>query len=156
MKMVKKNLVILSDPEKFEAIPGRGVMSVVENKIIYMGTRKLMLEKNIDIGNIEATIAKLEDDGKTAMLMAINNTIEAIIAVADTLKENSKEAIEDLQKMGIDVYMITGDNKRTANAIAKQVGITNVLAEVLPENKAEEVEKLKTNGKSCCNGWRWN
>lgn len=143
----KKELGNISDPEKFEAIPGRGVMSVVDSKVIYIGTRKLMLEKNIDLGNIESAITKLEDDGKTAMLFAINNTIEAIIAVADTLKENSKEAIEDLQKMGIDVYMITGDNKRTAQAIAKQVGIVNVLAEVLPENKALEVEKLKKQGK---------
>ncbi len=143
----KKELGIVSDPSKFEAIPGRGVMSVIDNKVIYMGTRKLMAEQKIDLGNIEVDIAKLEDEGKTAMLMAIDNQLEALVAVADTLKESSKEAIEELQKIGIDVYMITGDNKRTANAIAKQVGITNVLAEVLPENKAEEVEKLKAKGK---------
>jgi Cu+-exporting ATPase len=137
----KKEFGNIPDPDKFEAIPGRGVMTFVDNKLIYMGTRKLMLEKEIDLGEIESTLVKLEDDGKTAMLMAVNNTIEAIIAVADTVKENSKEAIEDLQNMG------TGDNKRTANAIAKQVGITNVLAEVLPENKAQEVEKLKSMGK---------
>jgi P-type Cu+ transporter len=143
----KKEMVKVDDPGKFEAIPGRGVKSVIDNKVIYMGTRKLMTEQSIDMGSIEAIITKLEDDGKTAMLMAIDNTLEAIIAVADTLKESSKEAIDELKKMGIDVYMITGDNKRTANAIAKQVGITNVLAEVLPENKAEEVEKLKAKGK---------
>lgn len=137
----------LSDPDRFEAIPGRGVMAVVGDKVIYLGTRKLMNDKNINLNNIESEIAKLEDEGKTAMLMAIGNNLSAIIAVADTLKENSKEAIEELQKMGIEVYMITGDNKRTANAIAKQVGIKNVLAEVLPENKAEEVEKLKKQGK---------
>lgn len=143
----KKDMGNLPDPDQFEAIPGRGVMSVIDNKVIYIGTRKLMTEKGIDLGTVEASIAKLEDDGKTAMLMAVNNIMEAIIAVADTLKENSREAIEDLQKMGIAVYMITGDNKRTANAIARQVGIANVLAEVLPENKAEEVEKLKKQGK---------
>lgn len=137
----------VGDPSKFEAIPGRGVKSVIDNKVIFMGTRKLIHEQNIEIGSIEAAIIKLEDEGKTAMLMAIDNTLEAIIAVADTIKETSKEAIEELKKMGIDVYMITGDNKRTAHAIAKQVGITNVLAEVLPENKAEEVEKLKAKGK---------
>jgi Cu+-exporting ATPase len=142
----KKEYTVISDPDNFEAIPGRGVKSIVDNRVIYMGTRKLMKEQNIAIDNVETTIAKLEDEGKTAMLMAIDNTLEAIIAVADTLKENSKEAIDELQRMGIEVYMITGDNKRTANAIAKQVGITNVLAEVLPENKAEEVEKLMANG----------
>jgi Cu+-exporting ATPase len=144
----RKESGAIPDPDSFEAIPGRGVRAVVENRTIHMGTRKLMLEKGIDTGPIESALAKLEDDGKTAMLMAVENTLEAIVAVADTLKENSKEAIEDLQKMGIEVYMITGDNKRTANAIAKQVGITQVLAEVLPENKAREVEKLKSSGKA--------
>ncbi len=143
----KKELGSIPDPDSFEAIPGRGVKAVVASKTIYMGTRKLMLEQQIDTGSIEETLTKLEDNGKTAMLIAVDNTLEAVIAVADTLKENSKEAIEDLQKMGIEVYMITGDNKRTANAIAKQVGITNILAEVLPENKAQEVDKLKSKGK---------
>lgn len=143
----KKVLGSVVDPGKFEAIPGRGVLAVMDDKTIHMGTRKLMIEQGIDLGNVESTITRLEDEGKTAMLMAINHNLEAVVAVADTLKENSKEAIEDLKKMGIDVYMITGDNKRTANAIARQVGITNILAEVLPENKAEEVEKLKAQGK---------
>lgn len=143
----KNELGNLPDPERFEAIPGRGILSVIGDKTIYIGTRKLMTEKGISISNNEANIVKLEDEGKTAMLVAINDQIEAIVAVADTVKENSKEAIEDLHKMGIEVYMITGDNKRTAQQIAKQVGITNVLAEVLPENKAEEVEKLKKQGK---------
>jgi Cu+-exporting ATPase len=137
----------LADPQEFEAIPGRGVKAVINNKVVYMGTRKLMREKEIELGNIEDTIARLEDEGRTAMLLAVDNNIEAIIAVADTVKENSRAAIEDLQKMGLEVFMITGDNKRTANAIAGQVGITNVLAEVLPEKKAEEVEKLKKLGK---------
>lgn len=143
----KKKFDSIPDPDKFEAIPGRGIMAFTEDKLIYMGTRKFMLEKEIDIEKIESSLVKLEDNGKTAMLMAVNNTMEAIIAVADTVKENSKEAIEDLQKMGIAVYMLTGDNQRTANAIAKQVGITHILAEVLPENKAQEIEKLKSKGK---------
>lgn len=137
----------LPDPDEFEAIPGRGIKSVIGDKEIYIGTRKLMAQIGLDTAGIEADIAKLEDEGKTAMIMAVDNKIEAIVAVADTVKEHSKEAIEELQKMGIEVYMITGDNLRTANAIAKQVGIKNVLAEVLPENKAEEVEKLKSQGK---------
>ncbi len=143
----KKELGNIKDPDRFEAIPGRGVKSVIDGKTIYIGTRKLMLEQGIDMGNVEAAITGLEDEGKTAMLMSIDKKLTALIAVADTLKESSKEAIEELKNIGIDVYMITGDNKRTANAIAKLVGITNVLAEVLPENKAEEVEKLKASGK---------
>ena len=143
----KKEFGSIKDPDRFEAIPGRGVVAEADDMVIHIGTRKLMHEKGISVENVESVITRLEDEGKTAMLMAIGNTLEAIIAVADTLKENSKEAIEDLQAMGIEVYMITGDNKRTANAIAKQVGITNVLAEVLPENKAEEVEKLKGRGR---------
>ncbi len=137
----------ISDPDGFEAIPGRGIKAVAGDKELYIGTRKLLKEKGINIENIENIISALEDEGKTAMLMAINNKAEAVLAVADTVKENSKAAIEELLKMGIEVYMITGDNKRTAAAIAKQVGITNVLAEVLPENKAEEVEKLKKQGR---------
>ncbi len=137
----------ISDPDGFEAIPGRGIKAVAGDKELYIGTRKLLMEKGINIENIENIISALEDEGKTAMLMAINNKAEAVLAVADTVKENSKAAIEELLKMGIEVYMITGDNKRTAAAIAKQVGITNVLAEVLPENKAEEVEKLKKQGR---------
>ncbi|HOM01869.1 MAG TPA: heavy metal translocating P-type ATPase [Acetivibrio sp.] len=143
----KREFGTIPDPAKFEAIPGRGVAAVFDDKTIYIGTRKLMTEKGIDISKIEFDIAKLEDEGKTAMIMAADDRVEAILAVADTVKENSKEAIEQLMKMGIYVYMITGDNERTARAIAKQVGITNVLAEVLPENKAEEVEKLKKQGK---------
>ena len=143
----KKDFGNLPDPDEFEAIPGRGIMAAVDGKVLYIGTRKLMLEKGVNIGDLEASISRLEDDGKTAMLLAVNNVMEAIIAVADTLKESSGEAIEELQKMGIEVYMITGDNIRTARAIAKQAGITNILAEVLPENKAEEVEKLKKQGK---------
>jgi len=137
----------LPDPDKFEAIPGEGILAAVGDKSLYIGTRKLMTKKGIDISKYESTIIKLEDEGKTAMLVSLNNCLEAIIAVADTVKENSKEAIEDLKNIGIEVFMITGDNKRTANKIAKDVGITNVLAEVMPENKAEEVEKLKKQGK---------
>lgn len=143
----KADLGNLPDPDRFEAIPGMGIVAEAEGRLLYIGTRKLMLEKGINIDGLEASISGLEDEGKTAMLVAVNNIIEAVIAVADTLKESSREAIEELKKMGIQVYMITGDNKRTADAIARQAGISDVLAEVLPENKAEEVEKLKKQGK---------
>lgn len=143
----KENNGQIDDPEVFEAIPGRGVRAVIKQQEVYVGTRKLMMEQGIDTEPVEDQISQLEDQGKTAMLMAIDGKLEAVLAVADTLKESSQEAIADLQEMGIEVYMITGDNQRTADAIARQVGITQVLAEVLPENKAEEVEKLRAEGK---------
>jgi Cu+-exporting ATPase len=137
----------VSDPDKFEAIPGKGVRAEVQGKEILIGTRKLMNEKQIALGETDILISRMEDEGKTAMLMAVNNTLEAIIAVADTLKESSRAAIAEFKKMGLEVYMITGDNQRTARAIADQVGIDQVLAEVLPENKAEEIRKLQQAGK---------
>jgi Cu+-exporting ATPase len=137
----------LSEPDGFEAIPGRGVQAVVNGKTVYVGTRRLMREKGIDIEGVESRITKLEDQGKTAMLMAVEDKLAGILAVADTVKESSPEAIADLQNMGIEVYMITGDNHRTADAIARQVGIRHVLAEVLPENKAEQVNQLQAEGK---------
>lgn len=143
----RKKVGSIPDPDKFEAIPGKGVMAEFDGRTLHMGTRRLMQSLGIETKNFESAIAGLEDEGKTAMLMSVDNTIEAIIAVADTLKEGSKEAIHALKEMGIEVYMITGDNRRTALAIAKQVGITNVLAEVLPEKKAQEVEQLKAQGK---------
>lgn len=143
----KKELGELPDPERFEAVPGRGVKVTFGGKEILIGTRKLMSETGIELGEVQGTLEALEDDGKTAMLMAVDHELAALLAVADTLKESSKEAIDELQSMGIEVYMITGDNSRTANAIARQVGIRNVLAEVLPEHKAEEVEKLRRQGK---------
>ena len=137
----------IDDADSFEAIPGRGVKAIIDGQEIYVGTRKLMREKGITFATVEKSITDLEDQGKTAMLMAVNGNLESIVAVADTLKENSREAIADLQNMGLEVYMITGDNRRTADAIARQVGIKTVLAEVLPENKAIEVQKLQALGK---------
>lgn len=147
VKRGKEVLGELPDPQNFSAIPGHGVKANVQGKTILLGTRKLMRERNVAIEKAEETMAELESQGKTAMLLAVDGAAAGIIAVADTVKENSLEAIRELQRMGIDVVMITGDNKRTATAIAKQVGITHVLAEVLPEDKANEVQKLKAQGK---------
>lgn len=147
VKKGEESGIKLIDPEKFNVIPGHGIFAVVEGKEIYLGNRKLMKDKNIDIKDIEDEIIRLENQGKTTMILSVNGRIEGIIAVADTVKEHSKEAIKELKSMGIEVYMITGDNERTAKAIAKEVGIENVLAEVLPEHKAEKVEKLKAQGK---------
>jgi Cu+-exporting ATPase len=137
----------VADPEQFEALPGKGVRAVVQGKEIIIGTRQLMWEQQIDLAQCEIQLARLEDDGKTAMLMAVEASLQAIIAVADTLKEHSREAIEEFRQMGLEVFMITGDNRRTAQAIAAQAGIRQVLAEVLPENKAEEIKKLQQTGK---------
>lgn len=147
VKKGEESGVKMIDPERFNAIPGHGIFAVVEGNEIYLGNRKLMKDKKIDIEDIEDEITNLENQGKTAMMLSVNGKIEGIIAVADTVKEHSKEAIEELKSMGIEVYMITGDNERTAKAIAREVGIENVIAEVLPEHKAERVEKLKAQGK---------
>lgn len=138
----------IGDPDSFAAIPGRGVEALVDGDNVLLGTRMLMFENQINVDYIEQTVTDLEKQGKTAMIMAVNGRIQAVIAVADTIKESSKAAIQELYNLGIDVYMLTGDNQRTANAIAKEVGVNNVIAEVLPENKAEEVNKLKEAGKT--------
>ena len=143
----EEELLILTEPESFIAIPGKGLKVSLEGKEIFVGNRKLMKDNNISIEEKEEELLKLEEEGKTAMLISIDGMLSGIIAVADQIKESSKSSIEKLLSMGLDVYMITGDNERTAKAIGKEVGIANVLAEVLPENKAEVVEKLKAKGK---------
>lgn len=143
----KAELGEVPDPEKFTAIPGRGVTAVIDGKEVLVGTRKLMEERGLDPTGYELRLGELEDQGKTAMLMAVEHKLVALIAVADVIKDSSAEAIRELTGLGIEVYMITGDNRRTARAIAEQVGVKNVLAEVLPENKAEEVEKLRAQGR---------
>lgn len=147
VKRAEADKLKLTEPENFEAVPGKGIKAIFEGKTVRVGNRRLMEEANIEIANTEDELVRLEEEGKTAMLVAIDDEVAGIIAVADSLKESSKEAIEKLINMGLEVYMITGDNKRTANAIGKQVGIKNVVAEVLPENKAEAVEDIKAKGK---------
>jgi len=133
--------------DSFKAIPGHGVRASYKKKAILLGNRKLITDNNIGIGMVEEKISRLEDEGKTAMIVAVNKKIIGIIAVADTLKEYSKEAVDALHKIGKEVVMITGDNERTGKAIARQVGIDRVLAEVLPEDKAKEIKKLQETGK---------
>ncbi|MCU5757731.1 heavy metal translocating P-type ATPase [Bacillus cereus] len=144
---IKEKKIDIPSSETFEAIPGFGIESVVEGKQLLIGTRRLMKEFNIDIEEVSKSMEALEREGKTAMLIAIDKEYAGIVAVADTVKDTSKAAIARLKKMGLDVVMITGDNTQTAQAIAKQVGIDHVIAEVLPEGKAEEVKKLQAQGK---------
>lgn len=139
---LNKNLEFKSLTE-FNAIPGHGIEVEIEDKKILLGNKKLMIKKNIDINLLSKDSDRLANEGKTPMYIAIDGVLEGIIAVADTIKPTSKEAIASLHKMGIKVAIITGDNKKTADAIAKQVGIDLVLSEVLPEDKANEVKKLQ-------------
>lgn len=133
--------------EEFKAVPGHGIEVKIQNKNVLLGNRKLMFDRKIELGDLEKTSYRLASEGKTPMYAAVDNKIIGIIAVADTVKENSKKAIQKLHDIGIEVAMITGDNRKTAEAIAKQVGIDVVLAEVLPEDKANEVKKLQGQGK---------
>ena len=138
--------VKLEEVENFSAIAGHGVKGIINGVEYYFGNRRLITETlNHSIAKIDRKLIKLEEQGKTTMILATKEIILGAIAVADTVKPTSKEAVEKLKKLGIAVYMITGDNERTAKAIALQVGIENVLAEVLPEDKANEVKKLQQN-----------
>ncbi len=137
----------LAEVKDFEAIPGHGVSAQVEGRRVLIGNLKLMNREKIALGSLEEKSKSLADDGKTPMFIAIDGKAAGIIAVADTVKEDSAEAIKALQGMGIEVVMITGDNRRTAEAIARKVGVTRVLAEVLPEDKANNIQLLQSEGK---------
>ena len=137
----------LSEPESFNSIPGHGVEAKAEGSEILLGNRKLMKEHGVDFSALMPQAEALESDGKTVMFVALNGQAAGLIAVADTLKEYSADAIRRLHKLGLEVAMITGDNRRTADAIARKVGIDRLLAEVLPQDKAEEIKKLQAQGK---------
>ena len=137
----------LGEVQFFEAIPGYGVQATVSGQAVVIGTRKLMQQYGVEIQSVLPTMEELERNGKTAMLAAINGQYAGLVAVADTVKETSREAVRRLHEMGIEVIMMTGDNERTAQAIGKEVGIDAVIAEVLPEGKADEVKKIQQKGK---------
>lgn len=143
----ESQLVILKDADSFAAVPGKGLKAKFEGRDVLIGNRKLMNEGSIDLTRMEDEISSLEEQGKTAMIVSVDGKLAGIIAVADQIKNTSLTAIKELQDMGLQVYMITGDNERTAKAIASQVGIGNVVADVLPEHKASKVEELKGQGK---------
>ncbi len=147
VKEAENRKIELKKLESFKAIPGHGVEVNIENSKILLGNKKLMVESNISLENLEEKSQALANEGKTPMYVAFENKAIGVIAVADTVKEHSKKAIDKLHSMGIEVAMITGDNKKTADAIAKQVGIDRILAEVLPQDKAKEVKKLQSENK---------
>lgn len=142
----EKNLT-LSPLDSFEAIPGHGIEVTIEGQMLILGNKKLMNQRNITLGGFEERSNQLAQEGKTPMYISNGSELLGIIAVADTIKPSSIKAIDKLHRMGIEVAMITGDNRRTAEAIAKQVGIDRVLSDVLPEDKANEVKKLQKEGK---------
>lgn len=137
-----------AEPEKITVFPGNGVVSVMKNGITGIaGKRKFMEEKNINISKVKNSAEELEKSGKTVLYFAMDGKIIGITALSDTIKDDSKEAVLELKKMGIDVIMITGDNKNSAEAIGKQSGIDSVISEVLPDEKAAEVERIQKSGR---------
>ena len=147
VKKAIENDLDLKDPKDFNAIPGHGIMAIIDGKNVLLGNTKLMRDRGIQLTNLESKADALSVEGKTSMWVTVDGQIAGIIAVADTLKENSKAAVAALHHLGLQIIMLTGDNKQTADAIAKQVGIDRTLAEVLPEGKTNEIKKLQDEGK---------
>jgi Cu+-exporting ATPase len=141
-----QNLELL-DTDDFEAVPGHGIKAVIGEHEILVGNRKLMRDHHVDVTDVEKQMQSYEENGKTAMLIAIDGNYRGIVAVADTLKDTAKEALQELKDQGLELIMLTGDNIRTAQAIADQVGIDKVIAEVLPEEKADKVKEVQLQGK---------
>jgi len=133
----------LAEPQEFQAVRGKGVMASVDGNLVLVGSRRLMREHGIDPTPLEADLVRLEEEAKTAMLVSTNGTLAGVIAVADTLKEDSIQAIRELEQLGLETAILTGDNQRTAEAIARKVGISRVLAEVLPDGKVEVIQELQ-------------
>ncbi|TFJ92763.1 heavy metal translocating P-type ATPase [Lentibacillus salicampi] len=133
--------------DDFKAVPGHGIRAIISDEEVLVGTRKLMAENNIDVTHAEQKLMGYETDGKTAMIIAVNREYRGVVAVADTVKETAAQAIGELKDQGLEVIMLTGDNERTAQAIAKQVGIDHVIAQVLPEEKASKVHEVQNQGK---------
>ncbi len=141
----------LAEPAGFKAEAGHGVQAEVEGRSVAVGNLRMMQERGFSLNGLESDVSRLQSEAKTAMLVAIDDGVAGVIAVADTIKDGSKEAIDELHRMGLKVAMITGDNQKTAEAIAKQVGVDTVLAEVLPEGKSSEVKKLQSSNSPISN-----
>ncbi|HUT75291.1 MAG TPA: heavy metal translocating P-type ATPase, partial [Armatimonadota bacterium] len=143
----RERRIELPQATAFEAISGHGLQATVEGARVLLGNARLMGDKGLDPGDMEAQAEALRGEGKTVMFLAADDRVMGVLAVADTLKAGSRAAVQRLRRMGLEVIMITGDNRQTAQAIARQAGIERVLAEVLPEQKAAEVRKLQAEGK---------
>ncbi|KMK78040.1 heavy metal translocating P-type ATPase [Alkalihalobacillus pseudalcaliphilus] len=147
VKGVEKKGIAFTSSSDFETIPGYGIRGQVEEREVLVGTRKLMNKYGIHVEKFENEMSHFESEGKTAMLIVINEQLAGIIAVADTVKETSKAAIQRMHDLGLEVIMLTGDNQRTAEAIGQEVGIDRIIAEVVPEEKAKQIEKIQSAGK---------
>ncbi|MFC5712610.1 heavy metal translocating P-type ATPase [Thalassorhabdus alkalitolerans] len=143
----KEKKLSLQDPDHFQALVGRGLEANLNSNKVLVGNEKLMKERTIDISDYSEQAAELAEQGKTPMYVAVNGTFAGLVAVADTLKENAASAVRSLHQMNLEVVMLTGDNEKTAKAIAKEAGITRFIGEVLPEDKAAEIKKLQGEGK---------
>jgi P-type Cu+ transporter len=145
IRKAKENGIPIANPDSFEAISGHGLKATYSNHTIMIGNRKMMEDNQVAVTeSVDAKLAIFEKEGKTAVLVAIDNTLSGIIAISDTIKENAKEAIKALRNKGMEVIMLTGDNERTAKAVASKLNINRVIAEVLPYQKEEVISKLKT------------
>lgn len=147
VKAAESKQLNLSKVESFKAIPGHGVEGMVDGKKVFLGNKRLMDREKINLDSYIQEVSKLENGGKTVMMLAINNQLAGMVAVADTIKETARQGVDALKNLGVEVVMISGDNQRTANAIARSLGIDRVLAEVLPDQKEAEVRKIQAEGK---------
>ncbi|MBA7594429.1 Copper-exporting P-type ATPase [subsurface metagenome] len=147
VKAASEKKLKLSPASDFNAVPGHGIEALVEGKKLLLGNLKLIKDRGLSLNGLEEEANRLWEKGKTVMFIALDSQVVGIIAVADTIKPNAKEALEEIHKMGVETVMLTGDNQRTAEAIAQEVGVDHILAEVLPEHKAQEVKKLQEEGK---------
>jgi Cu+-exporting ATPase len=147
VKAAQERGMELAQPQSFNAIPGHGVEVSVDGRTVLVGNRKLMADRRISVDGLDERGSVLAEEGKTPMFVAIDGRAAGVVAVADTIKETSADAVRELSRLGVEVTMLTGDNRRTAEAVARQAGIERVLAEVLPEDKANEVKKLQKEGK---------
>ncbi|MBA7480583.1 Copper-exporting P-type ATPase [subsurface metagenome] len=147
LEAARSELEGIEEPTEFQATPGKGVQAVVEGRTVLIGTRSYLHEHNVSVEAVEDQVSELEAAGKTVMLLSVDGTAQGLLAVADRVKDSSRRAIQALKEMGLQVYMITGDNRRTAEAIGREVGVADIMAGVLPERKAQAVEEIHKQGK---------
>ena len=144
----RRELEGIGEPREFQATPGKGIRAVVDGHTVRVGTRSYLIDSDIQVEAAEQRIRDLEAEGKTVMLLSVDQTVQGLLAVADRVKESSRRAVDRLKRMGLEVFMITGDNRRSAAAIGAEVGVDNILAEVLPEAKAQEIRRIRAQGKT--------